>query len=177
MFSLPPRRDGVAPPWFRGSTAFQSIKQSYRPSRSQLGMKSLRSASTSISTVSGSGTSTTTDAMLSAIIKRLNAMDDKLKALNPLREKVTSLEASDKELGTQQVTLIVVVERVDVAHAALNAKINRVEAGQRPPPQDRQKAHGRGCQGDLDCDQGGEVIPTAHKLKFPKYDGTGDPLP
>jgi hypothetical protein len=32
------------------------------------------------------------------------------------------------ELGTQQVTLTVEVERVDIAHMALNAKINHVEA-------------------------------------------------
>jgi hypothetical protein len=47
-----------------------------------------------MSTISDSGSSTTTNAML-------DAMDDKLKALNPLREKVTALEASADELGAQ----------------------------------------------------------------------------
>jgi hypothetical protein len=54
-----------------------------------------------MSTVSSSGSSTTTDAMLSAIVKRLDAMDDRLKALDPLCEKVTALEASVEELGAQ----------------------------------------------------------------------------
>jgi hypothetical protein len=47
------------------------------------------------------GSSTTTDAMLLTIMKRLNAMDNKLKALAPLHEKVTMLEASIEELGAQ----------------------------------------------------------------------------
>jgi hypothetical protein len=52
-----------------------------------------------MSTVSGSGSTSTTDAMLAAIMKRLDAMDDKLKALDPLREKVTSLEAMTDGVG------------------------------------------------------------------------------
>jgi hypothetical protein len=123
-----------------------------------------------MSTISGSGSSTTTNAML-------DAMDDKLKALDPLREKVTALEASADELGAQQVTLTVAVERVDVAHTALNAKINRIETGQCIPPPDQQSAHMRGRQGDTDGDQGGDFLPTAHKLEFLKYNGMGDPLP
>jgi hypothetical protein len=54
-----------------------------------------------MSTVSGSGSTSTTNAMLAAIMKRLDAMDNKLKALDPLREKVTSLEAATDELGNQ----------------------------------------------------------------------------
>jgi hypothetical protein len=68
------------------------------------------------------------------------------------------------------------VEPVDIAHMTLNIRINRVEAGHRAPPQDRPSVQGRGRQGD-DNDQGGDLIQTSHKLKFPKYDGIGDPLP
>jgi hypothetical protein len=39
-------------------------------------------------------------------------------------------------LGTQQVTLTTAVERIDTMHTTLNAKVNRVEVGQRAP-QDR----------------------------------------
>jgi hypothetical protein len=74
-----------------------------------------------MSTVSGSRLSTTTKAMLSTVMNRLDAMDDKLKALDPLCKKVTTLEASAEDLGAQQVTLIVVVERVDIMQTALNA--------------------------------------------------------
>jgi hypothetical protein len=93
-----------------------------------------------MSTVSGSGSTSTTDAMLAAIMKRLDAMDDKLKALDPLREKVTSLEAMTDELGNQQVTLTTAVEHVDIMHAELNARIDRVEGGSRAPQHDRPPA-------------------------------------
>jgi hypothetical protein len=135
------------------------------------------SASTDMSTVSGSRLSTTTKAMLSTVMNRLDAMDDKLKALDPLCKKVTTLEASAEDLGAQQVTLIMVVERVDIMQTTLNAKINHIEVGQRVPPQDRQQAQGHERQADNDGDQGGDFLPTAHKLEFQKYDGTGDPLP
>jgi hypothetical protein len=63
-------------------------------------------------------------------------MDNKLKALDPLRDKVTSLEVATDELGNQQVTMTMAVERVEIAHIALNARINRVE-GEHHMPQDR----------------------------------------
>jgi hypothetical protein len=64
-----------------------------------------------MSTVSSSGLTPITNAMLAAIMKRLDAMDDKLKALYTLCEKVTSLEAPTEELGNQQVTLTEAIER------------------------------------------------------------------
>jgi hypothetical protein len=67
--------------------------------------------------------------MLAAIMKWLDAMDEKLKGLDPIRDKVTSLEAATDELGNQQVTMMATVECVDIAHAALNARLNRVEGG------------------------------------------------
>jgi hypothetical protein len=130
-----------------------------------------------MSTVSRSSSSTTTDAMLLAIMKQLDAMEDKLKALDPLHKKVTTLETSAEELGAQQVILTVAVEWVGIVHMALNTKVNHIEAGQRVPPPDRQQAHGRGRQGDNDGDQGSDFLPTSHKLEFLKYDGTGNPLP
>jgi hypothetical protein len=128
-----------------------------------------------MSIVSGSGSSPTTDTMLAAIMKRLDTMDDKLKGLDLLREKVISLEAATEELGNQQVTMTAAVERVDIVHTTLNARINRVEIGHRAPPQDRPSVQGRGRQGD-DNDQGSDLIQMSHKLEFPKYDGISDPL-
>jgi hypothetical protein len=100
-------------------------------------------------------------------------MDNKLKALDPLQEKVATLEASMEELGNQHVTLTAAIERVDIAHTAVNAKVNRVKMGQRAPAQDQPPTHGCRRHGDNDADHGGDFIPTSHKLEFPKYDGTG----
>jgi hypothetical protein len=80
------------------------------------------------------------------------------------------------ELGNQQVTLTTAVEHVDIAHAELNARIDRVEGGSRAPQHDRPPAQGRGHHGDNDTDQGNNLIQTSHKLEFPKYDNNGDPL-
>jgi hypothetical protein len=128
-------------------------------------------------TVSGSGSNSTTDAMLATIMKRLDAMDEKLKGLNPIRDKVTSLEAATDQLGNQQVTMMAAVERVDITHTVLNTRLNRVEGGHRAPVQDRPPHHGRGRQGDNDAKPGGDILQTSHRLAFPKYDGNGDPLP
>jgi hypothetical protein len=50
-------------------------------------------------TISGSGSNSTTDAMLAAIMKQLDTMDEELKGLDPIRDKVTSLEVATDELG------------------------------------------------------------------------------
>jgi hypothetical protein len=91
-------------------------------------------------------------------------------------KKVSLLEAATEELGTQQVTLTMAVERIDTMHTTLNAKVNRVEVGQRAP-QDRSPLQSHGRQGNNDTDQGGDFVQTSHKLEFPKYDGNGDSLP
>jgi hypothetical protein len=65
---------------------------------------------------------------------------------------------------------------VDIAHAALNARLNRVEGGHRAPTQDRPLHHGQGHLGDNDAEPDGDILQTSHKLEFPKYNGNGDPL-
>jgi hypothetical protein len=72
--------------------------------------------------------------------------------------------------------LTAAVERVDIAHAELNARIDRVEGGRRATQHDHPLAQGRGRHGDNDTDQGGDLIQTSHKLEFSKYDDNGDPL-
>jgi Cu/Ag efflux protein CusF len=71
-----------------------------------------------MSTVSDLGSNSTTGTMLAAIMKRLDAMDKKLKGLDPIRNKVTLLEVATDELGNQQVTMTAAVECVDITHAS-----------------------------------------------------------
>jgi hypothetical protein len=137
-----------------------------------------------MSTDSGKGSSGKSDDVLMAILKRLDAMDGKLQtmdkrllAMEKIGAKVSSLEASTADLGAQQDTLAAAVERIDLAHTELNVKVARVEtAHHNPPPNCRQPANGRRCP-EEDDDTGGDFVSTTHKLEFPKYDGTDDPLP
>jgi hypothetical protein len=114
----------------------------------------------------GKGSGSKTDDVLSAI----------LKSLKELGAQMRSMEASTSELGTQQDTLSTVIECVDLAHTQLDAKVSRVETAQRELPHGRAPNSGRRRQED-DTNPGGDFVPTAHKLEFPKYDGNGDPLP
>jgi uncharacterized protein Yka (UPF0111/DUF47 family) len=80
-----------------------------------------------MSMVSSTGSGAKTEDILAAILKWLDAMDTKLKALDPLQEKVTALEESADDMGAQVATLTVMVERVDLAHLKLTEKITRIE--------------------------------------------------
>jgi hypothetical protein len=126
-----------------------------------------------MSIISGTGSSTTTDAMLAAIMKRLDAMDDKLKTLIHSERRWPHWRHPRRSWAPSTAA----IEHVDIAHTALNAKFHRIEKGQRALTQDQPPAHGRGRQGDNNADHGGDFIPTSHKLEFTKYDGTDDPLP
>jgi hypothetical protein len=137
-----------------------------------------------MSTATGKGSSGKSDDVLMAILKRLNAMDGKLQimdkrllAMEKIRAKVSALEASTADMGAQQDTLAAAVKRVDLAHSELNDKVARVKtAHHNPPPHSRQPTSGR-RRPEEDDDTGGDFVSTTHKLEFPKYDGTGDPLP
>jgi hypothetical protein len=81
------------------------------------------------------------------------------------------------DLGAQQDTLVAAVERVDLVHTELNVKVACVEtAHHNPPLNSRQPTNGRRRPKE-DDDTGGDFVSTTHKLEFPKYDGTDDPLP
>jgi hypothetical protein len=100
-----------------------------------------RFASATMSTDSGKGSSGKSDDVLTAIMKRLDAMDGKLQtmdkrllAIEKIGVKVSSLEASTADLGAQQDTLAAAVERIDLAHTELNVKVARVETTHHNPP-------------------------------------------
>jgi hypothetical protein len=96
-----------------------------------------------------------------------------------LQDQVTLLEETVTEQGEQQRTLHAAIDRVEREqghqHQELHAAIDRVAAAQRNLGQANQ---GRCWAGDDGADTGdGAFLPTAHKLEFPKFDGTSDPLP
>jgi hypothetical protein len=131
-----------------------------------------------MSTVFDTSTSSKMDELLSDMITRLQAieakqdcMGEQLKGLDPLREKVASLEAVTTEIGATQEMIAGAVEHIDRAQLTLHNKVNRLEteqraahAGRRPP-----------CGGGLN-DADGDMMPISHKLEFPTFDATGDPL-
>jgi hypothetical protein len=76
-----------------------------------------------MSMVSSTGSGAKTEDVLAAILKRPDAMDTNLKALNSFQEKVTTLEEFADDMGTQAATLTTTIERVDMAHSKLTEKI------------------------------------------------------
>jgi hypothetical protein len=98
-----------------------------------------------MSTNAGKGSSGKSDDVLIAILKRLDVMDGKLQimdkrllAMEKIGAKVSALEASTADMGAQQDTLAVAVERVDLAHSELNDKVAHVETvHHNPPPHSR----------------------------------------
>jgi outer membrane murein-binding lipoprotein Lpp len=131
-----------------------------------------------MSTVFGTSTSSKTDELLSDMITRLQAieakqdrMGEQLKGLDPLREKVASLEAVTTEIGATQETIARAVERIDRAQLTLHNKVNRLEIEQRAAHAGRRPSGG----GSLNYADG-DTMPISHKLEFPTFDGTGDLL-
>jgi hypothetical protein len=91
-----------------------------------------------MSTIFDTSTSSKMDELLSDMITRLQAieakqdcMGEQLKGLDPLREKVASLEAVTTEIGATQETIAGAVEHIDRAQLTLHNKVNRLETEQR----------------------------------------------
>jgi hypothetical protein len=130
---------------------------------------------------SSTGSGGVSDDKFDAILHRLDALDAKMNNLLSVQEEVVALKETMKEHGAQQAALESTPNRVDTTHRqqhqALNVMINHVEVahsapgGGCPPPWGR-----RGTTDEEDDDASNDFLPIAHKLKFPKFDGTGDPL-
>jgi hypothetical protein len=142
-----------------------------------------------MSQASGTGSGDDLQATMEAILQRLDkldmieerigALEAKLPKLQPLQDQVTLLEATVTEQGEQQRTLHATIDLVEREqerqHQELHAAIERVAATQRNLGQANQ---GRCRAGDDGPDTGdGAFLPTTHKLEFPKFYGTNDPLP
>jgi hypothetical protein len=94
-------------------------------------------------------------------------MDEKMKNLQPLQEKVTTLEEIVKEHGVQQAALEAMIDRVNTTHNqqhhALNVVINRVEVahnapGGVAPPKMRKRWGGTAKDEEEDADN--DFMPT-----------------
>jgi hypothetical protein len=131
-----------------------------------------------MTSIVGPGSGSKSHDILATIMKQLAAMDARLQSMegrlhtvDSIKEKVTALKESTGELRVQQGTLSSAVERIDLAQTQLAANADNVATEPRELPPDHHHRHGRG-----EDDGGDDIIPTTHKLEFPKYDGTNDPL-
>jgi hypothetical protein len=131
-----------------------------------------------MSTVSSTSTSSKMDELLSDMITRLQAieakqdrMGEQLKGLDPLWEKVASLEAMTTEIGATQETIAGAVKRINRAQLTLYSMVNRLETEQRVAHADQ-----RPPGGDSLNDADGDTMLISHKLELPMFDGTGEPL-
>jgi hypothetical protein len=116
---------------------------------------------------------------LDTIEERIDALEAKLLELQPLQDQVTLLEEMVTKQGEQQWTLHAAIDRIEREqgrqHQELHATIDHVAAAQRNLGQANQ---GRRRAGDDGADTSDEAfLPTTHKLDFPKFNGTSDPLP
>jgi hypothetical protein len=135
-----------------------------------------------MSTVSSTSTSSKTDKLLSDMITRLQAieakqdrMGEQLKGLDPLREKVASLEAVTTEISATQVTIVGAVERIGRAQLTLHNKVNRLETEQSATHAGRRPTGGGGLN-DTDGDTMPIYLTDAAQLWFRRLELNGDQL-
>jgi hypothetical protein len=137
-----------------------------------------------MSSLSGQGSGSQSDDMLAAIFKQLSTMDERLRSMenklhliDMMQAKVSMLEESTGVLAAQQDTLSSAVERINLAQTLLAANVGHGGTSPWDPPQGQPQHANRRRHGDDDDAAGDDIVSTTHKLEFPKYDGTGDPLP
>jgi hypothetical protein len=137
-----------------------------------------------MSSLSDQGSGSQSDDMLTAIFKQLSTMDEHLRSMenklhlvDTMQAKVSTLEESTGDLAAQQDTLSSAIERINLAQTPLAANGGRGGTAPREPPQGQSQHAGRHRHGDDDDAAGDDIVSTTHKLEFPKYDGTNDPLP
>jgi hypothetical protein len=104
----------------------------------------------------GTGSGTSQEATLTAMLQRLDAIEAKLEPLATIEEALQTHE--------QQ-------------HQDLSATVTRLETTQHDLRAARQQPDRRRPSADDGAVPGSDIMPTAHKLEFPKFDGNGDPLP
>jgi hypothetical protein len=84
---------------------------------------------------------------------------------------VASLEVVTTKIGATQETIAGAVERIDRAQLTLHNKVNRLKTEQHAAHEGRRPLGGDGLN-DADAD----TMPISHKLEFPTFDDTSDPL-
>jgi hypothetical protein len=96
---------------------------------------------------------------LTNVVRHLKAIEDIVWPMQPVPDALAAFEDTVREQGQQQI--------------ALNLTLTRVEQQLQEPARGPRRRAGTDDEEDL----GGDFLLTAHKLEFPKFDGTGDPLP
>jgi hypothetical protein len=111
----------------------------------------------------GTGSGTSQEATLTAMLQWLDAIEAKLEPLAPLQARVATIEEA--------------LQTHEQQHQDLSATVTRLEMTQHDLRAEHQQPDRRRPSADDDVVPGSNVVPTAHKLEFPKFDGNGDPLP
>jgi hypothetical protein len=95
-----------------------------------------------MSSLSGQGSGSQSDDMLTAIFKqlsttdeRLRSMENKLHIVDAMQGKVSTLEESTGDLGAQQDTLSSAIKRIDLVQTLLTTNAGRSVTAPRDPPQ------------------------------------------
>jgi hypothetical protein len=105
----------------------------------------------------GSGAGEEPEVTLQDLARRLAAIEELIRPLVPLEEQVPALQATVGGLQQQQATTTATLTRLDNTVRAIGG------------------ANGR--RRNAAEEEGDPEFPTVHKVEFPKYDDTGDPLP
>jgi hypothetical protein len=98
--------------------------------------------------------------MLVDVVRRLAAIEDIVRPLQPMADQFPTLQRMTEQEQHQVI---------------LNIAVTQVENALRNQPPRGAPHHL--CAATDEDDPGNDFIPTAHKLEFPKFDGTSDPLP
>jgi hypothetical protein len=91
-------------------------------------------------------------------------MEEMIRPLVPLADTITNLEATITDQGRDQTSLHVALTWLEATVRDLG-RANANNQGRHRAP------------GTDDEDAGDDIAPSTHKLEFPKFDGSGDPLP
>jgi hypothetical protein len=98
------------------------------------------------------------------VLARIASMEEMIRPLVPLADTITNLEATITDQGRDQTSLHVALTWLEATVRDLG-RANANNQGRHRAP------------GTDDEDAGDDIAPSTHKLEFPKFDGSGDPLP
>ncbi|KAG8083632.1 hypothetical protein GUJ93_ZPchr0016g2528 [Zizania palustris] len=112
---------------------------------------------------------------LADVVQRLKAIEDIVRPLQPIPDALNALEDTVRDQEQQQAALNLALTRMEKQILDQQALIRPAqELGQNWPAHDpgqNRAAMNQGRAGVEDGDDGGDFLPTAHKLEFPRFDG------
>jgi hypothetical protein len=101
---------------------------------------------------------------LEDVLARITSMEETIRPLVPLADTTANLEATVADQGRDQTALHVTLTWLEATVCDLG-RANANNQGRRRAP------------GTDDEDASDGIMPSTHKLEFPKFDGSSDPLP